>query len=66
MVITSEFSVLMVRVILHSSVLEQTESGFSKINWFRGFILLIPMVLVPWGRFPLCHTPIRLILAFRD
>jgi Na+/proline symporter len=51
---------------LHFSVLERTESDLSKINWFRGVILLIPIVLVPWGRFPLCHTPIRLISAFQD
>jgi hypothetical protein len=23
-------------------------------------------VLVPWGRFSLCHTPIRSFLAFQD
>jgi hypothetical protein len=51
---------------LHSSVLEQTESDLSKINWLRGVILLNPIVLVPWGRFSLCHTPIRPISAFRD
>jgi hypothetical protein len=51
---------------LHSSVLERTESDLSKIKWLRGVILLNPIVLVPWGRFPLCHTPIRLISAFRD
>jgi hypothetical protein len=51
---------------LHSSVLEQTESDLSKINWLRGVILLNPIVLVPWGKFPLCHTPIRPISAFRD
>jgi hypothetical protein len=44
---------------LLSSVLERTESHLSKINWLRGIILLIPIVLVPWGRFSLCHTPIR-------
>ena len=51
---------------LHSSVLEQTESNLSKINWLRGVILLIPIMLVPWGRFPLCHTPIRPISTFWD
>jgi len=50
----------------HSSVLERTESDLSKINWLRGVILLNPIVLVPWGKFPLCHTPIRPISAFRD
>ena len=49
---------------MHSSVLERTESDLSKINWLRGVILLLPIVLVPWGRFPLCHTPIRPISAF--
>ncbi|KAJ6875132.1 hypothetical protein NC652_034759 [Populus alba x Populus x berolinensis] len=49
-----------------NTVLKRTESDLSKINWLRGVILLIPIVLVPWGRFPLCHTPIRPILAFRD
>jgi hypothetical protein len=29
-------------------------------------MLLNPIVLVPWGRFSLCHTPIRPISAFRD
>jgi len=39
---------------------------FTKINWLRGVILLNPIVLVPWGKFSLCHTPIRPISAFRD
>ena len=51
---------------MHSSVLERTESDLSKINWLRGVILHNPIVLMPWGRFPLCHTPIRPISAFRD
>ena len=51
---------------MHSLVLERTESDLSKINWLRGVILLIPIVPVPWGRFPLCHTPIRPISASRD
>jgi hypothetical protein len=51
---------------LHSSVLERTESDLLKINWLRGVILLIPIVLVPWGRFSLCHAPIRPISTFRD
>jgi len=67
MIITSEFFSFNVwEWFLHSSVLEQTESDLSKINWLRGVILLNPIVLVPWGRFPLCHTPIRPISAFRD
>jgi hypothetical protein len=41
---------------LHSSVLEQTEFDLTKINWLRGVILLILIVLVPWGRFLLCHS----------
>ena len=49
---------------MHSLVLERTESDLSKINWLRGVILLIPIVLVPWGRFPLCHTPIRPYFGF--
>jgi hypothetical protein len=40
-------------------ILERTEFDLSKINCFRGVILLNPIVLVSWGRFPLCHTPIR-------
>jgi len=55
-----------VRSLLYSSVLKRTESDLSKINWLRGIILLNPIVLVPWGRFPLCHTLIRPISAFRD
>jgi hypothetical protein len=67
MIITSEFFSFNVwEWFLHSSVLERTESDLSKINWFRGVILLNPIVLVPWGRFPLCHTPIRPISAFQD
>jgi hypothetical protein len=34
-----------------------------------GFVVsfdFIPIVLVPWDRFPLCHTPIRPISAFQD
>ena len=49
---------------MHSSVLERNESDLSKVNWLRGVILLISIVLVPWGRFSLCHTPIRPISAF--
>jgi hypothetical protein len=52
--------------LLHSFVLERTESDLSKINWLRDVILLIPIVLVSWGRFPLCHTSIRHILALQD
>ena len=51
---------------MHSSVLERTESDLSKINWLRVVILLLPIVLVPWGRFPLCHTPVRSISVFWD
>ena len=65
--ITSEFfSFYVWEWFLHSSVLERTEFDLSKINWLGGVILLIPIMLVPWGRFPLCHTPIRPISAFRD
>ena len=60
------FSVLTWEWFLHSSVLERTEFDLSKINWLRGVILFIPIVLVPWDRFSLCHTPIRPISAFRD
>jgi len=67
MIITSEFFSFNVwEWFLHSSVLERTEFDLSKINWLRGVILLNPIVLVSWGRFPLCHTPIRPISAFRD
>ena len=34
-----------------------------------GFVVsfdFIPIVLVPWGRFSLCHSSIRSFLAFRD
>ena len=41
---------------LHSSVLKWTEFDLSKINWLRGVILLIPIVLVFWNRFSLCHS----------
>jgi hypothetical protein len=51
---------------LHSSVLKWTKSDLSKINLLCGVILLNPIVLVPWGKFPLRHTPIRPISAFRD
>jgi hypothetical protein len=67
MIITSEFFSFNVwEWFLHSSVFEQTESDLSKINWLRGVIILNPIVLVPWGRFPLCHTSIRPISAFWD
>jgi hypothetical protein len=67
MIITSEFFSFNVwEWLFHSSVLEWTEFYLSKINWLRGVILLNPIVLVPWGRFPICHTPIRPISAFRD
>jgi hypothetical protein len=45
---------------------EQTEFDLSKINWLRDVILLILIVLVPWNKFSLCHTPIKPISAFRD
>jgi hypothetical protein len=65
--VTSEFFSFNVwEWFLYSSVLEQIESNLSKINWLFSVFLLIPIVLVPWGRFPLCHTPIRPIFAFRD
>ena len=65
MIITYEFFSFNVwEWLLYFLVLERTESDLSKINWLRGVILLLPIVLVPWGRFPLCHTPIRPILAF--
>ena len=51
---------------MHYLVLERTESDLSKINWLRGIVLLIPIVLVPWGRFPLCHTLMTPILVFRN
>jgi hypothetical protein len=35
---------------------KKKESDLSKINRLRGIILLIPIVLVPWDRFPLCHS----------
>jgi len=65
--VTSEiFSFNVWEWFLYSLVLEQTESNLSKINWLFSVFLLIPIVLVPWGRFSLCHTPIRPIFAFRD
>ena len=60
------FSIYMWEWFLYSSVLEQTESDLLKINWLRDVILLLPIVLVPWGRFPLYHTPIKPISTFRD
>jgi hypothetical protein len=67
MIIASEFfSFNMWEWFLHYSVLERTESDLSKINWLRGVILLIPIVLVPWDKFSLCHTPIRPISAFQN
>jgi hypothetical protein len=38
----------------------------TKINWLHDVILLHPIVLVPWGKFLLCHTPIKPISTFRD
>ena len=46
--------------------LNELNLTYRRINWLRGVIQLIPIVLVPWDRFPLCHTPIKPILAFRD
>ena len=53
-------------MLVYSSVLERTEFELSKIKWLRGVILLIPIVLVSWSRFPLCHTPVRPISTFQD
>ena len=65
MTITSEFFSFNVwERFLHSSVFEWTESDLSKINWLRGVILLNPIVLVPWGRFPLCYTPYQTYFGF--
>jgi 4-amino-4-deoxy-L-arabinose transferase-like glycosyltransferase len=37
-------------------VLERTKSDLLKINWLRGIILLIPIVLVPWAMSHSYHT----------
>jgi len=42
------------------------DSRLKGLSTLHGVILLIPIVLVPWGRLPLCHTPIRPISAFWD
>jgi uncharacterized membrane protein len=39
---------------------------YKKWTSFVASIYFIPIVLVLWGRFPLCHTPIRPISAFHD
>jgi hypothetical protein len=48
-------------------IITSTFFSFNMWEWFLcSVILLIPIVLVHWGRFPLSHTLIRAISAFRD
>jgi hypothetical protein len=39
---------------------------YRRLTGFVASFYFIPIVLVPWDKFPLCHTPIRFILAFQD
>ena len=39
---------------------------YRRLSDFVVSFYFIPVVLVPWGRFPLCHTFIRPILFFQD
>jgi hypothetical protein len=46
--------------------LNELNLTYQRLTSFEASFYFIPIVLVPWGRFPLCHTPIRPISAFRD
>ena len=39
---------------------------YQRLTDFMASFYFIPIVLVLWSRFPLCYTPIRPFLTFRD
>jgi hypothetical protein len=47
-------------------VLERTKSTYERLTGFVTSFNLIPIVLVPWDKFWLCHTFIRPLSAFQD
>jgi hypothetical protein len=66
MTITSEFFSFNVwEWFLHSLVLE-VNLTYRRLTSFMASFYFIPIVLVPWSRFLLCHTFIISISAFRD
>jgi hypothetical protein len=46
--------------------LNELNLTYQRLTHFVVSFYFIRIVLVPWGTFPLCHTPIRHISAFWD
>jgi hypothetical protein len=46
--------------------LNELNLTYRRLTGFMTSFYFIPIVLVPWGKFSLCHTPIRPISALRD
>ena len=44
--------------------LNEVNLTYQRLTGFVASFYFIPIVLVPWGRFPLCHTPIRSFFDF--
>jgi len=46
--------------------LNEINLTYRRLTGFVASFYFIPIVLVPWGRFSLCHTPIKQISTFRN
>jgi hypothetical protein len=65
--ITSEFSVFTCES--DSCVLQflnELNLTYQRLTDFMASFYFIPVVLVSWSKFSLCHTPIRPFSAFQD
>jgi len=51
---------------LHSLIFERTKPTYQKLTSFVALFDLISIMIVPWDKFSLCHTLIRLLSAFQD
>jgi hypothetical protein len=60
-----KYDVFEIKNYVISLVLEWTEFDLSKIHWLRG-VIRHHSNSAPWGRFSLCRTPIRPLLAFHN
>jgi hypothetical protein len=46
--------------------LNELNLTYQRLTSFVASFDFIPIMLMPWGRFSLCHTPIKPLLAFQD
>jgi hypothetical protein len=46
--------------------LNELKLTYQRLNGFMALFDFIPIVLVSWNKFLLCHTPIKPLLAFKD